>query len=90
LLLSSLPLSCIIALIREIVNKNSFLYKSATFYSIEMNTVFKDVKMNRMRGRSSMLSLKSSRESSIYSNLLFQLYADRIEAKDVQQPDRGQ
>ena len=46
--------------------------------------------MNRMRGRSSMLSLKSSRESSIYSNLLFQLYADRIEAKDVQQPDRGQ
>jgi len=68
--------------IREIANKNSFLCKSAMFHSMEMNTVSKDVNMNRPRDRSSMLSLNSLRELLTYSDLSSQLYANRMEVEN--------
>jgi len=69
LLLSFLLPSYIVAPIRKIENKNSFLYKSAMSYSMEINTVSKDVKMNIPRGRSIMPSLNLSRGLSIYLDL---------------------
>lgn len=68
--------------IREIANKNSFLCKSAMFHSMEMNTIFKDVNMNRPRNRSSTLSPNSSRELLTYSDLLSQLYTNKIEVEN--------
>jgi len=68
--------------IREIANENSCLCKSAMSHSMEINTVFKDVNIDRPRGKSSVPSLKLSKELLIYSDLLSQLYTDRVEVEN--------
>jgi len=51
-------------------------------YLIEMNTVSEDANMDRLGGRFSALSPNLSRELLIYSDLLSQLYANRMEVEN--------
>jgi len=46
---------------------------------MEINTVSEDVNMNMLRGRSIVLSPNLSRELSTHSDLLSQLYVDKVE-----------
>ena len=68
-----------IALNREIININTFLFNSAISYSMEISTVFEDVNMDMLRDRSIALSPNLSRESSTHSDLSSQLYVDKVE-----------
>ena len=49
---------------------------------IEINNISENVNIDVPRGRSTTLSPNSSRESFIYSDLLSQLYTDRIEVEN--------
>ena len=46
-LFSFISPSCIIACNREIVNINSFFYKSAMSHSLEVNVISKDINMDK-------------------------------------------
>ena len=57
-------------------------FHSAISNPIEINNISEDVNMDVPRSRSTALSPNSLRESSTYSNLSSQLYADRMEAEN--------
>ena len=69
-------------LIRDIANTNNFLFHLAISNPIEINNISENVNIDVLRGRSTTLSPNSSRESFIYSDLLSQLYTNRIEVEN--------
>ena len=80
-LLSFLPPSCMVAPNREIVNNNSFSFKSAMSHSKESNNTSEDINMDKPRGRSISSSPNLSRKSSTHSVLSSIPYVDRMEAQ---------
>jgi len=68
--------------IRDIANTNSFPFHSAISNPIEINNISEDININVPRSRSTISSPNSSKESSIYSDLSSQLYANRMEVEN--------
>jgi len=68
--------------IRDIVNTNNFPFHSAMSNLIEINNISEDININVPRSRSTVLSPNFSKESSIYSDLSSQLYANRMEVEN--------
>jgi len=64
------------------MNINSFFYKSAMSHSLEVNIIFENINMDKLRGRLRLSSQNSLRESLVQSNLSSVLYMDRIEAQN--------
>ena len=85
LFLSLLLLSCMVVLIRELVN---ILFLSITKHlpsSLKTQNSFNmDININTdiLRGRSVFFNNNSSRESSMHSNTLFTLYHKRMEIQN--------
>ena len=68
--------------IRDIANTNNFPFHLAMSNPIEIKNISENVNIDVPRGRSTTLSPNSSRVSFIYSDLLSQLYTDRIEVEN--------
>ena len=78
-LLSFLPLSCMGAPNREIVNKNLLVTSLAMSCSKNINNDIEDVNMGPPRGRSNNSSINSSRESYVVSKALTNVYVTYME-----------
>lgn len=81
MLLSLIPLSCMIAPIREIANTNNFSTTSAISIPNKCNDISKDVCINALRERSNMLSLNWSRKSLAHSSISSISYEIKIKAQ---------
>ena len=64
------------------MNINSFFYKLAMSHSLEVNIIFENINMDKLRGRLRLSSQNSLRESLVQLNLSSVLYMDRIEAQN--------
>ena len=81
MLLSLIPLSCMIAPIREIANTNNFSTTSAISIPNKCNDISKDICINASRERSNMLSLNWSKRSLAHSSISSISYEIKIEAE---------
>ena len=52
------------------------------FSYVSLNAISKDINMDKLKGRSKLLSQNSLRESLVHSDLSFVLYIDRMEAQN--------
>ena len=81
MLLSLIPLSCMIAPIREIANTNNFSTTSAISIPNKCNDISKDICINASRERSNMLSLNWSKRSLAHSSISSISYEIKIKAQ---------
>ena len=81
-LLSFIPLSCMVAPNREIVNINPFITSSAVSNLANSNCVSEDIQMGALRGRSTVTSMNLSRELSVLSKASSVEYTACIEAQN--------
>ena len=79
--LSFLPLSYMVVLNREIVNKYIFSSQSVMSTSKKDNTTLEDINMDKLKERSKSSSLNISRELSAHSDLSSNLYMNRLEVQ---------
>ena len=68
--------------IRDIANTNHFPFFLPMSNPIEINNISKDINIDALRGRSTVLSPNSSRKLSIHSNVLSQVYTNRMKAEN--------
>ena len=66
---------------RKIVNIKSSFYTLAVYYSLEVNTISKDINIDKLRDRSKLLTQNPLRESLIISNLSSIIYINRMKAQ---------
>ena len=76
-----LPLSYMVVLNREIVNKYIFSSQSVMSTSKKGNTTLEDINMDELKERSKSSSLNISRELSAHSDLSSDLYMNRLEVQ---------
>jgi len=66
---------------REIMNINFSSYNSAISHLVEVNTISKDININKLRGKFKLSNLNSFRESLVHLDISSISYMDRIEAQ---------
>jgi len=80
-LLSLLPLSCMVAFKRDLVNTLFSFFSNSQSYQLESFTIQQmNIEIDMPRGQSMSSSPNNSRESSIHSNVSSMAYVDRIQA----------
>lgn len=82
LLLSFILLSYIVVLNREIVNIKSFLNISVMSNPVEVNNSLEDINIDKLKGRSMILSHISSRVTLAYLDILYISYVNRMKAQN--------
>ena len=82
LLLSFILLSYIIASNREITNISLFYYMLVMSNLIEVNAISEDININKLRGKSLLLSPNISRKMLNYLDILSISYVDKMEAQN--------
>ena len=83
MLLSFIPLSCIVAPNREIVNSNILSSTSAISNPVKSKVVSEDIQMGASRGRSNVSSTNLSRESSMLSKASSIKYSAHMEVQSA-------
>ena len=82
LLLSFILLSYIVVLNREIVNIKSFLNISVMSNLVEVNNFSEDINIDKLKGRSMILSHISLRVTLAYLDILYISYVNRMKAQN--------
>ena len=82
LLLSFILLSYIVVLNREIVNIKSFLNISVMSNLVEVNNFLEDINIDKLKGRSMILSHISLRVTLAYLDILYISYVNRMKAQN--------
>ena len=82
-LLSFIPSSCIVAPNREIMNTNIISSISAMSNSLESKAISENIQISASRGKTTVLSTNSSRESSVISKASSVKYATCMEAQSI-------
>ena len=82
LLLSFILLSYIVVLNREIVNIKSFLNISVMSNLVEVNNFSEDINIDKLKGRSMILSHISLRVTLAHLDILYISYVNRMKAQN--------
>ena len=66
---------------REIMNINLSSYNSSISHLVKVNTISKDININKLRGKFKLFNLNFFRESLVHSDISSISYMNRIEAQ---------